>query len=85
MTEIFERGSKRQEALSPSTLLEVDELARVLGRTVRAVKRDVRHNPERLPLRLQLPGTKLLRWCQEVVEFWLTSELCAASTEAKRR
>lgn len=83
MTANFERGSKRAETLAP--LLEVDEMARILGRSLRAIKRDVRHNPEKIPPRLQLPGTRLLRWRQEVVEEWLTSQPSATGTEAHRR
>jgi predicted DNA-binding transcriptional regulator AlpA len=71
VTAVPERRFSRSKVQARPSLLEVDDLARILGRSVRAIKRDVRHDPERLPPRLQLPGTKLLRWRQEDVEEWL--------------
>ncbi len=54
-------------------LLDLDDLSHVLGRSPHTVKRDLRRNPSAVPPRLQLPGTKLLRWRQQDVEDWLES------------
>ena len=52
-------------------LLDADELAKWLGRSRRAVIRDVRRNPDNVPQPMQLPGGHLLRWRLETVEAWL--------------
>lgn len=54
-------------------LLDLDDLSHVLGRSPHTIKRDLRRNPSAVPPRLQLPGTKLLRWRQQDVEDWLDS------------
>lgn len=52
-------------------LLNLDELASVLGRSPSTIRRDLRRNPDAVPPRLLLPGTRLLRWRQSDVERWL--------------
>lgn len=74
-----------QAGRGPNAVDVVGKLARILCRSARAIKCDLRHSPERLPPALQVPGTKLHRLRQEVVEVWFASQPCAASTEAKRR
>lgn len=52
-------------------LLNLNELASVLGRSTSTIRRDLRRHPDAVPPRLQLPGTRLLRWRQSDVERWL--------------
>ncbi|MDM0108679.1 helix-turn-helix domain-containing protein [Variovorax sp. J22R24] len=53
--------------------MTLDDIAHVLGRSAGTIKRDLRRNPDAVPPRLQLPGTKLLRWRQQDVQTWLDS------------
>jgi len=62
-------------------LLDLDDLSHVLGRSPHTIKRNLRNNPSAVPPRLQLPGTKLLRWRQQDVEAWLDS-LAAQGSQA---
>lgn len=52
-------------------LLTLDELALVLGRSAQTIKKDLRRNPDAVPPRLTLPGTRLLRWRMVDVQAWL--------------
>lgn len=52
-------------------LLTLEDLAAVLGRSPETIRRDLRRNPDAVPPRLQLPGTRLLRWRAVDVEAWL--------------
>ena len=52
-------------------LLTLDELATILSRSPETIRRDMRRNPNAVPPRLQLPGTRLLRWRAADVEAWL--------------
>lgn len=52
-------------------LLTLDDLAHVLGRSAQTIKKDLRRNPAAVPPRLQLPGTRLLRWRACDVQAWL--------------
>ena len=52
-------------------LLELGELAKLLGRSPETVRRDMRRNPMAVPPRLHLPGTRLLRWRPSDVRAWL--------------
>lgn len=56
---------------SLSPLLDLQALAQLLGRSPHTVRRDLRRNPAAVPPRLQLPGTRLLRWRQSEVVDWL--------------
>jgi predicted DNA-binding transcriptional regulator AlpA len=60
-------------------LLDLNDLSRALKRSPETIKRDLRRNPHAVPPRLQLPGTKLLRWREEDVVAWLQA-LADAST-----
>jgi len=57
----------------PSTLLNLQALARLLGRSPHTLRSDIRRNPAAVPPRLQLPGTRLLRWREADVLAWLES------------
>lgn len=54
-------------------LLNILDVARILGRSPATLKRDLRRNPHAVPPRFHLPGTRLLRWREEDVATWLTS------------
>jgi predicted DNA-binding transcriptional regulator AlpA len=66
-------------------LLDLNEIARLLGRSPHTIKSDLRRNPSAVPPRLQLPGTKLLRWRQDDVEAWLASLAQPESSDARSR
>lgn len=52
-------------------LLDVYELAPMLGRSPETIKKDLKRNPVAVPPRLHIPGTRLLRWRQSDVDSWL--------------
>lgn len=54
-----------------SRLLDIQELAALLGRSPETIKKDLRRNPLAVPPRLHIPGTRLLRWREDDVEAWL--------------
>lgn len=53
-------------------LLTVTDLSRILGRSPNTVRADVHRNPGALPPRLNVPGTRLLRWRPVDVEQWIS-------------
>jgi len=53
------------------SLLTIDELANVLGRSPRSIRKTLRSNPDAVPAPLRLPKTRILRWRPELVERWL--------------
>lgn len=66
-------------------LLDLDELAQLLGRSPQTIKRDLRRNPDAVPPRLQLPGTRLLRWREADVDSWLAKHVRTNSTGEAHR
>jgi predicted DNA-binding transcriptional regulator AlpA len=54
-----------------SPLLDLSALSRLLGRSPETVRRDLRRNPDAVPPRVQVPGTRLLRWREADVQAWL--------------
>ena len=52
-------------------LLTLDELAAILERSPETIRKDIRRNPDAVPPRLQLSGTRLLRWRASDVDAWL--------------
>lgn len=58
-----------RNALKP--LLNLTDLARLLGRSPATLKRDLRRNPAAVPPQVRVPGTRLLRWREEDVTTWL--------------
>ena len=52
-------------------LLTLNELADILGRSPETIRKDTRRNPDAVPPRLKLPGTRLLRWRASDVDVWL--------------
>ena len=63
-------------------LLTLDELAVILGRSPETIRKDIRRNPDAVPPRLQLPGTRLLRWRAVDVQAWMSQFV--AQTPVKR-
>lgn len=53
-------------------LLDLGELAEVLGRSPETIKKDLKRNPLAVPPRLMLPHTRLLRWRAVDVDTWLS-------------
>jgi predicted DNA-binding transcriptional regulator AlpA len=62
---------RRTSVSTMSPLLDLTALSRLLGRSPETVRRDLRRNPEAVPPRVQLPGTRLLRWREADVQAWL--------------
>lgn len=52
-------------------LLDLQDLADLLGRSPETIKKDLTRNPLAVPPRLHIPGTRLLRWRAEDVDAWL--------------
>lgn len=61
-----------------SDLLDIHELAELLGRSPETIKKDLRRNPMAVPPRLHIPGTRLLRWRRADVEAWLAEHVVGA-------
>lgn len=59
-------------------LLDLAQLAELLRRSPETIKKDLRRNPEAVPPRLQLPGTRLLRWRAVDVDSWLEQHVQTA-------
>lgn len=64
-------------------LLDLKDVAHLLGRSTQTIKRDLRRNPDAVPPRLQLPGTRLLRWREQDVEAWLAAHAAAQKHEGE--
>ena len=62
-----------------SPLLDLAGLGRLLGRSPNTIRRDQRRNPDAVPPRIQLPGTRLLRWREAVVIAWLDFHVVASA------
>ena len=56
-------------------LLDLFELADVLGRSPETIKKDLKRNPRAVPPRVHLPGTRLLRWRPADVDAWLAENV----------
>lgn len=52
-------------------LLDLGQLAEMLGRSPETIKKDLKRNPLAVPPRLYIPGTRLLRWRLSDIEAWL--------------
>ena len=60
-------------------LLDLFELAAVLGRSPETIKKDLKRNPGAVPPRVHLPGTRLLRWRPVDVNAWLADYVVGGS------
>lgn len=54
--------------------LDIDELAKLLGKSQETIRKNLRDNPRRVPPRMHMPGTKMLRWRKTEVEIWLEEQ-----------
>ena len=57
--------------LQMTKLLTLKELAALLERSEQTLKKDMRRNPNAVPPRVVIPGTRLLRWRESDVNEWL--------------
>jgi len=56
-------------------LLDLDELAALLGRSPETIKKDMKRNRLAVPPRVHIPGTRLLRWRPSDIDVWLASHV----------
>jgi predicted DNA-binding transcriptional regulator AlpA len=56
-------------------LLDIDDIARILGRSASTIRKDISRRPGAVPPRVRLPGTRLLRWRSLDVQKWLASHI----------
>lgn len=54
-----------------NAILDLTDLAALLGRSPQTIKKDIARNSLAVPPRLHIPGTRLLRWRQVDVDAWL--------------
>lgn len=52
-------------------VLELCDLARLLGRSPETIRKDLRRNPAAVPPRFVIAGTRLLRWRAVDVQTWM--------------
>jgi predicted DNA-binding transcriptional regulator AlpA len=67
------------------SVLDLADLAALLGRSPQSIKKDIHRNRMAVPPRLHIPGTLLLRWRPVDVDVWLAShvESCVGATDDK--
>ncbi|MCC7682768.1 helix-turn-helix domain-containing protein [Janthinobacterium sp. FW305-128] len=58
-----------------NSILDLADLADLLGRSPETIKKDIRRNRLAVPPRLHIPGTRLLRWRRVDVDAWLASHV----------
>ena len=56
-------------------LMTVEDLARVLRRSVSTIRSDVTRRPETLPPRVLVPGGRRVLWRAEDVEAWVAGKV----------
>lgn len=56
-------------------LLDLHDLANLLGRSPETIRKDFRRRPDAVPPRLRLPGTRQLRWRAVDVRTWLAQHV----------
>ena len=64
-------------------LLDLNDLASLLGRSPETIKKDMLRNHLAVPPRLHIPGTRLLRWRQVDVTAWLASHVEQRDVEGR--
>ncbi len=65
-------------------LWTVEDLAEFLGKSVHTVRHDATRAPHRLPPRVNLPDTALLRWQPRIVLSWVDSFQSDYSPQRRR-
>lgn len=58
-----------------NSILDLTDLANLLGRSPETIKKDIKRNQLAVPPRLHIPGTRLLRWRRADVDAWLASHV----------
>ena len=56
-------------------VLELEDLAVLMGRSPETIRKDLRRNPAAVPPRLIIAGTRLLRWRAVDVQAWLAQRV----------
>lgn len=54
-----------------TTYLDIWELGELLGRAPSTIRKQLRSDPRRVPPRMHIPGTRMLRWKASEVNAWL--------------
>ena len=65
------------------TIIDLNELSALLGRSPETIKKDLKRNRLAVPPRLHIPGTRLLRWRKIDVDSWLASHVEIRSGSSK--
>lgn len=65
------------------TIIDLNELSDLLGRSPETIKKDLKRNRLAVPPRLHIPGTRLLRWRKVDVDSWLASHVEVRSGSSK--
>lgn len=65
------------------TIIDLNELSALLGRSPETIKKDLKRNRLAVPPRLHIPGTRLLRWWKADVDSWLASHVEVRSGSSK--
>jgi predicted DNA-binding transcriptional regulator AlpA len=58
-----------------NNLLNIQDLSHLLQRSVSAIAHDLRNNPDAVPPRIKIPGTRFLRWRWVDVDAWLSEQV----------
>lgn len=61
--------------MSELELLGINDLARILHRSVKTVRSDVTRRPETLPPRVRVPGGRKVLWRAQDVASWLEEKV----------
>jgi predicted DNA-binding transcriptional regulator AlpA len=64
-------------------LLDLNDLASMLGRSPETIKKDISRNHLAVPPRLHIPGTRMLRWRRVDVDTWLASHVEQRDVEGR--
>lgn len=62
-------------------VLDLGDLASLLGRSPETIRKDLHRNPAAVPPRLVIAGTRLLRWRTVDVQAWMDQHV--ASVEVR--
>jgi predicted DNA-binding transcriptional regulator AlpA len=64
-------NERNPHSLDDERLLGTADLAKLLGRSQKAIRIAASKRPETLPPRFRVPGTRLLRWRWKDVKAWM--------------
>lgn len=62
---------RKPQFTAAHALLDVRDLATILGRSPETIRKDLRRRPTAVPPRVLIPGTRQLRWRESDVATWL--------------